>query len=301
MCLAAHDLASKFLNFFADKISGIRLKLISSFALDKFRYPNCTPPIMDYFLPTTVGEVRTLIFSSPNKTGLLDTIPTWFLKECFDVLGPTITSIKLINSFALDKFRYPNCTPPIMDYFLPTTVGEVRTLIFSSPNKTGLLDTIPTWFLKECFDVLGPTITSIKLINSFALDKFLYPNCTPPIMDYFLPTTVGEVRTLIFSSPNKTSLLDTIPTWFLKECFDVLGPTITTIINFSLHEGSFPSTFAHAIVHPLLKKPSLDPDDLSNYRPISTLNFISKILERIVLNRMQTHLSSNSLISPFQS
>jgi len=112
---------------------------------------------------------------------------------------------------------------------------------------------------------------------------------------------VGEVRTLIFSSPNKTGLLDTIPTWFLKECFDVLGPTITSIINFSLHEGSFPSTFAHAIVHPLLKKPSLDPDDLSNYRPISTLNFISKILERIVLNRMQTHLSSNSLISPFQS
>ena len=112
---------------------------------------------------------------------------------------------------------------------------------------------------------------------------------------------MGEVRTLIFSSPNKTGLLDTIPTWFLKECFDVLGPTITSIINFSLHEGSFPSTFAHAIVHPLLKKPSLDPDDLSNYRPISTLNFISKILERIVLNRMQTHLSSNSLISPFQS
>ena len=142
----------------------------------------------------------------------------------------------------------------------------------------------------------------LKLVSSFALDKFLYPNSAPPSMDYFLPTTLEEVRTLIFSSPNKTSLLDTIPTWFLKECFDVLGPTITSIINFSLHEGSFPSAFAHAIVHPLLKKPSLDPDDLSNYRPISTfLYFLSKMLERIVMNRMQTHLSSNSLISPFQS
>src|ERR1043165_9610948 len=60
-------------------------------------------------------------------------------------------------------------------------------------------------------------------------------------------------------------------------------------------------TFADAIVHPLLKKPSLDLDDLSNYRPISTFNFVSKILERIVMNRMQTHLSSNSLLSPFQS
>ena len=70
---------------------------------------------------------------------------------------------------------------------------------------------------------------------------------------------------------------------------------------FQLHEGCVPSAFANAIVHPPLKKPSLDPDDLSNYRPISTLNFVSKILERIVMNRMQTHLSSNSLISPFHS
>jgi len=105
LCLSAHDLASKFLTFFADKISGIRLKLFSSFALDKFLYPNSAPPSMDYFLPTTLEEVRTLIFSSPNKTSLLDTIPTWFLKECFDVLGPTITSI--IN-FSLHEGSFPS-------------------------------------------------------------------------------------------------------------------------------------------------------------------------------------------------
>ena len=49
------------------------------------------------------------------------------------------------------------------------------------------------------------------------------------------------------------------------------------------------------------KKPSLPPEDLNNYRPISNLNFISKILEKVVASRMNSHLSTNSLFLPFQS
>ena len=70
---------------------------------------------------------------------------------------------------------------------------------------------------------------------------------------------------------------------------------------FSLSEGIFPSSFKQAIVHPLLKKPSLPDDDLNNFRPISNLNFISKILEKVVASRIQPHLLSNSLSSSFQS
>ena len=49
------------------------------------------------------------------------------------------------------------------------------------------------------------------------------------------------------------------------------------------------------------KKPSLPDDDLNNFRPISNLNFISKILEKVVASRIQSHLLSNSLSSSFQS
>ena len=59
--------------------------------------------------------------------------------------------------------------------------------------------------------------------------------------------------------------------------------------------------FKQALVQPLLKKPSLSTDDLNNFRPISNLNFISKILEKVVASRIQSHLSSNSLSSSFQS
>ena len=94
-----------------------------------------------------------------------------------------------------------------------------------------------------------------------------------------------------FSLLKTNNELDSIPTFLLKLCFDELGPTIINIINFSLSKGIFPSSFKQAIVHPLLKKPSLPDDDLNNFRPISNLNFISKILEKaVVASRIQSHL-----------
>ena len=73
------------------------------------------------------------------------------------------------------------------------------------------------------------------------------------------------------------------------------------IINFSLSEGIFSSSFKQAIVHPLVKKSSLPDDDLNNFCPISNLNFISKILEKVVASRIdQSHILSKSLSSSFQ-
>ena len=60
-------------------------------------------------------------------------------------------------------------------------------------------------------------------------------------------------------------------------------------------------SYVTSIGMPLVKKPSLSTDDLHNFRPISNLNFISKILEKVVASRIQSHLSSNSLSSSFQS
>jgi hypothetical protein len=51
----------------------------------------------------------------------------------------------------------------------------------------------------------------------------------------------------------------------------------------------------------MLKKSNLDKEDLSNYRPISHLSFLSKLTERIVKVRLVDHLSTNNLINSFQS
>ena len=59
--------------------------------------------------------------------------------------------------------------------------------------------------------------------------------------------------------------------------------------------------FKTAIVKPLLKKPSLDQDDLINYRPVSSLSFLFKVAEKLVLSQLSEYLNANQLFSPVQS
>ena len=57
----------------------------------------------------------------------------------------------------------------------------------------------------------------------------------------------------------------------------------------------------HAIVTPLLKKSGLDHDSLSNYRPLSNLNFISKLLERFIVSQIRQYMVTNDIFDVFQS
>jgi len=54
-------------------------------------------------------------------------------------------------------------------------------------------------------------------------------------------------------------------------------------------------------VSPILKKPNLDPSEPANYRPISNLNNISKIIERLYLTHLQPHIISSPHFNSFQS
>lgn len=95
--------------------------------------------------------------------------------------------------------------------------------------------------------------------------------------------------------------MDFIPTPLIVSCSDVFSHLIAHLANLSFAEGCFPSCFKSALVTPLLKKPDLDSNNLSNFRPISNLNNISKILERLFLTRIKKHITSSPNFSPFQS
>ena len=97
------------------------------------------------------------------------------------------------------------------------------------------------------------------------------------------------------AAPSKTSQLDPVPTWLVKDMCGLLAPFQTLLFNRSLSTGCFPSEFKQAIVRPLLKKSRLDADDPKNYRPVSTLSFLSKLLERIVQRQLQAYLNNNDL------
>ena len=68
-----------------------------------------------------------------------------------------------------------------------------------------------------------------------------------------------------------------------------------------LNLSTVPHDLNIAVVKPLLKNPSLDKNVLKNYSPISNLPFLSKILEKVVLHKLLSHLQENNLGNPFQS
>jgi hypothetical protein len=117
----------------------------------------------------------------------------------------------------------------------------------------------------------------------------------------FDDVSVFEVLKLIAQLPNKSSPRDTLPTPLLKQCAAVFAPIIAHLANISFKDGVFPSVFKTAQVLPLLKKPGLDRMEPANYRPISNLNTISKVIERLVLVRLRPHLMQSDNFSRFQS
>ena len=69
----------------------------------------------------------------------------------------------------------------------------------------------------------------------------------------------------------------------------------------SLQEYTIPKSLKTAHIRPLLKKTGLDSDILKNYRFISNLTFISKVIEKVISGRFNEHLLNNSMFDPLQS
>ena len=114
------------------------------------------------------------------------------------------------------------------------------------------------------------------------------------------PVTEEEVAKIIRASPSKSCGLDPLPTWLLKS-LDSLTPTITAMVNYSLDSGISPTVFKYALVRPLLKKPTVDPEVLRNYRPVSNLASISKVLENVIAAQLTSHMKAHDLYENHQS
>ncbi|XP_062531624.1 probable RNA-directed DNA polymerase from transposon BS isoform X1 [Bombyx mori] len=80
---------------------------------------------------------------------------------------------------------------------------------------------------------------------------------------------------------------------------DQILPIICHILNESLSSGIFPKAWKEAQITPLPKKPN--PTSFSEYRPISILPFLSKVLKRLIHNQLSEFLTRNELLNPYQS
>ena len=101
------------------------------------------------------------------------------------------------------------------------------------------------------------------------------------------------------STSSPTNLVHLLKCWppFVSEHICICS----LFVNCSLTEGAVPGGLKKAIVSPLIKKSSLPPDELKNYRPVSGLSFISKLVERVVASQLNDLVASNGLENVSQS
>ena len=126
----------------------------------------------------------------------------------------------------------------------------------------------------------------------------------PPVsatMDTLPPVSSDELFNIIMASPSKSCNIDPLPTSLLKTSVAPILPFLTDTMNKSMSTGVVPHGFKVAQVSPKLKKACLDQNILANYRRISNLTFLSKVLERVVAARLVAYLEENKLSEPNQS
>ena len=135
-----------------------------------------------------------------------------------------------------------------------------------------LADEFATFFINEIRKIRDALDTCPKL-------KPIQHSNSMPFVN-FTKLAEDEVEKIIMSMPTKSCKLDVLPTKVLK---DIITPLLPLLINLSLTEVLFVEKWKVAIICPLLKKLGLDLIG-SNYRPVSNLPYLSKVVEKAELN-----------------
>lgn len=130
--------------------------------------------------------------------------------------------------------------------------------------------------------------------STFTSDESSYPNqhdqdSQVPKLDSIVLTNMEVLSSLSSLDPRKAPGSDGLPTSILKECATELCPSICNLFNKSLATGEIPEEWKHSVVVPVFKKGK--KEDVTNYRPISLLSVLSKVLERCVYNNLMEHIA----------
>ncbi len=113
------------------------------------------------------------------------------------------------------------------------------------------------------------------------------------------PITAKEIDSVISNLSSKTSSgFDNLSNKIIKATKSALSKPIAKIVNKSFESGSFPTSLKISKIFPLYK--SGDKNSSNNYRPISQLSTVSKIIETIAINQLTSYLNKKQLLSKYQ-
>ena len=142
-------------------------------------------------------------------------------------------------------------------------------------------------------------MNKIHKINDALKDHKMYnpePKRVEQELKQFKPINGMGLRKIILGLKPTTCQTDPIPSAFIKENLDMLLPVLLRIINHLITIGSFNKLWKLSTIVPLQKKVGNDMS-LANNWPVNNLPFLSKIVEKAILNQLQSHIDEHQLLT----
>ena len=162
-----------------------------------------------------------------------------------------------------------------------------------------LCDDFETYFASKVENIRN-SISHLALPDNMQTCNDTSQSCVPHFCSFSL-VSKSNFYDILRSLSNKHCELDIIPTPLFKKCSEDFIEYVLHIINTSLQSGRFPDLFKSALVKPKLKHVSDDRNINKNFRPITNLCFLSKVIEKCVLKQLLVHLEDNELFCNVQS
>ncbi|MFZ2538897.1 MAG: reverse transcriptase family protein, partial [Oscillospiraceae bacterium] len=139
----------------------------------------------------------------------------------------------------------------------------------------------------EFFTNIGPNLDAKIGASPLCFNSFLKNEIKDSL--YIAPSTNDDIISIVKQFKNKTSFgWDGIPMTVIKETINLVVDPLNHIFNLSINQGCFPSEMKIAKVIPIYKCEARD--EFANYRPISLLPTFSKILEKLIFNKLNDFL-----------
>ena len=150
-------------------------------------------------------------------------------------------------------------------------------------------------------------ITRIReeLDRTLDLENFqVAPNLRDPPTSFFSefhPVDESSIRKYIRELNKTHCSLDLINIPKIATAYESAAPFIASLVNQYFVECTFVKSEKLALLRPSFKKAGLDIEDMNSYRPISNLSFLSKIVERAILDQLLPVMEQNAIVSKYQS
>ena len=194
------------------------------------------------------------------------------------------------NKFDACKTDIKRTWTSINSILRPTRVASRKLEIHSEGNLLSDPLGVATAFNEHYTSVAVKLANQIPKVDQCPID---YVSRCPNSFVYF-PTGRYEIEQIVRSFKSKGSHISSIPSFVYKHIIDILSPIIASLVNVSVSQGVYPDILKTARVIPVFK--SGDKRKVVNYRPISTLEFLNKIYEKLIFNRFNNFFRKYGII-----